>query len=56
MKEKQVAIRVFDEREMVERDYEDLCIGDDERCHCYFYREPEPRHPNSADVTEGFPS
>lgn len=53
--EKLVAITVFDEREMVERDYREMCIGDDERCHWYFYREPEPRHPHELDVSAEYP-
>lgn len=33
MIEKQVAIKVFDEREMVDVDYADIYIGDDETHH-----------------------
>lgn len=50
--EKLVALKVFDEREMVDVDYTDICIGDDERRHWFFYREPEPMHPNELDVSE----
>lgn len=56
MTEKQVALKVFDEREMVDRDYEELCIGDDERSHYYFYREPEPLHPNELDASVEYPA
>ena len=52
----QSAIKVFDEREMVDKEYNDIYIGDDETHHWYFYREPDPEHPNAADVTEDFPS
>lgn len=54
--EKQVAIKVFDEREMVDKDYNEIYIGDDEVCHYYLYREPEPFHPNSKDIQEECPT
>lgn len=54
--EKQVAIKVFDERDMVDRDYNDIYIGDDEVVHWYFYREPESDVPQgSMDVAENCP-
>lgn len=55
MKDKQVAIKVFDEHDMVDKDYADIYIGDDEPYHWYMYREPEPNSPNSKDIWEGPP-
>jgi hypothetical protein len=55
MIEKQVALKVFDEREMVDKEYSDIYVGDEETHHWYMYREPEPQHPNSKDIQEDHP-
>lgn len=42
--------KVFDEINMVDVDYREICRGDEERQHWYFYREPEPENPQFLDV------